>query len=44
MEDDCEIIRKWLKRNCFQCTGCEPLNVYINDNPEIMLDNENIKY
>lgn len=44
MECDCEKIRKWLKLNCSKCTGCEPLNVYINDNPEIMLDEENIRY
>lgn len=44
MESDCERIRKWLKLNCFQCTGCEPLNVYINNNPKIMLDENRIKY
>lgn len=43
IEECCEKIRIWLKNNSKNCTGCEPLNVFINDNPEIMLEDE-IKY
>ena len=43
MEKCCEKIRNWLKINSKNCTGCEPLNNYINKNPEIMLEEE-IKY
>ena len=43
MEECCEKIRIWLKENSSNCTGCEPLNAYINDNPKIMLEDD-IKY
>ena len=36
LQDSCEEIRNWLKKNSSSCTGCEPLNIYINDHPEIM--------
>lgn len=36
MEENCEKLREWLKRHSQECIGCEPLNVYINDHPEIM--------
>lgn len=39
MEDICEKIRLWLKENNRNCK-CEPLNIYINDNPEIMEKDE----
>lgn len=39
----CEKIKNWLKDNSSSCIGCEPLNVYINDHPEIM-EEETIKY
>ena len=42
-ESCCEKIRKWLKENSKDCTGCEPLNIFINDNPEIM-EEDNIRY
>ncbi|MBQ8131093.1 MAG: radical SAM protein [Bacilli bacterium] len=32
----CERLRKWLKNHSQECTGCEPLNTFINDYPEIM--------
>ena len=42
LEETCEKIRLWLKNNNSGCK-CEPLNVYINDHPEIM-DKEEILY
>ena len=39
MEEVCEKIRLWLKENNSNCK-CEPLNVYINDHPEIMDEDE----
>lgn len=42
-ESCCEKIKNWLKVNSKDCTGCEPLNIFINDNPEIMED-DNIRY
>lgn len=42
-ESCCEKIRIWLKENSKGCTGCEPLNIFINDNPEIM-EEVNIRY
>ena len=39
MEEVCEKIRLWLKENNSSCK-CEPLNVYINDHPEIMDEDE----
>jgi cytosylglucuronate decarboxylase len=42
MEKVCEKIRQWLKQNTEKCK-CEPLNVYINDHPEIF-DNDEILY
>ena len=42
MEEVCEKIRIWLKENNKECK-CEPLNIYINDHPEIM-DEEEILY
>lgn len=39
MEEVCEKIRLWLKENNFNCK-CEPLNIYINDHPEIMDEDE----
>ena len=42
-EENCEIIRDWIKNHYNECTGCEPLNVYINDNPSIM-NKKLIKY
>ncbi len=39
MEEVCEKIRLWLKENNCSCK-CEPLNVYINDHPEIMDEDE----
>ena len=44
MEKDCEQIKQWLSENCKNCTGCEPLNVYINDHPEVMEDLNIIRY
>ena len=42
-EENCELLRSWLKKHNSECTGCEPLNVYINDYPNIMED-EQIRY
>ena len=42
-EENCEKLRKWIKKHNSECTGCEPLNVYINDYPNIM-EEEQIKY
>ncbi len=42
IEEVCEKIRLWLKENNYNCK-CEPLNIYINDHPEIM-DKEEILY
>lgn len=39
MEENCEKIRTWLKENHSTCK-CEPLNIYINDHPEIMDEDE----
>ena len=39
-EKGCLEIKEWLKENSINCTGCEPLNVYINDHPEIMQEEE----
>lgn len=38
IETCCEKIKAWLKENSNSCTRCEPLNVFINDHPEIMED------
>lgn len=39
-EKGCMQIYDWLKENSKTCKGCEPLNVYINDHPEIMEEEE----
>ena len=39
MEEVCEKIRLWLKENNSTCK-CEPLNIFINDHPEIMDEDE----
>lgn len=39
-EKGCQQIYKWLANNSNSCKGCEPLNVYINDHPEMMLEDE----
>lgn len=39
-EKGCNQIHDWLVDNSNTCKGCEPLNVYINDHPEIMSQEE----
>lgn len=43
IEENCNNIRDYIKEHSNECTGCEPLNVYINDHPEIMLEDK-IRY
>lgn len=42
-EKNCDTLKKWIKKHNGECTGCEPLNVYINDYPSIM-EEDQIKY